>query len=95
MLSSFFCAHRSCGNFIIAVLLPHFQAPGSIRSTYSAPGYRNYSSGVPGGVGHSGYSWSSAVSGIIGRFLHFNAQSLTLSNADYRSYGFQLRCLSE
>ncbi len=60
----------------------------------AAPGYRNNSSGEPGGVGNNGYSWSSAVSGINGRFLWFNTQDLDPSNTNNRANGRQLRCLS-
>ncbi|WP_294593563.1 hypothetical protein [uncultured Rikenella sp.] len=60
-----------------------------------APGYRNYASGEPGGVGNNGNSWSSAVSGIDGRFLWFNSQDLSPSRAHNRGHGLQLRCLSE
>ncbi len=60
----------------------------------TAPGYRNYASGEPGGVGNNGYSWSSAVSGINGRFLWFSSRDLDPSHSDGRARGFQLRCLS-
>jgi len=60
----------------------------------AAPGYRNNSSGEPGGVGDYGYSWSSAVSVIYGRFLWFYSQGLDPSNSNYRANGRQLRCLS-
>ena len=45
-------------------------------------------------VGNHGYSWSSAVSGISGRFLWFYSQDLVPSHAYLRAYGLQLRCLS-
>ena len=64
-----------------------------------ASGYRYYTSGVLGGIGHYGYSWSSTtnrtVSGIYGRFLWFNSQGLDPSDANDRATGRQLRCLSE
>ena len=68
---------------------------GTPLAWYPAPGYRSASSGEPGGVGNNGYSWSSAVSGIGGRFLWFGSQDLGPSNSDYRAYGLPLRCLSE
>ena len=76
MLSSFFCAHRSCGNFIIAVLLPHFQAAESTRSTYSAPGYRSSGSGVLGGNGLEGSIWSISANEANSTFLAFYPQHL-------------------
>ncbi len=64
-----------------------------------APGFRDAGNngrlGALTGVGSSGYSWSSSFSGTSGVFLHFYTQSLNSSGADYRAYGFQLRCLSE
>ncbi|WP_300681735.1 hypothetical protein [uncultured Rikenella sp.] len=68
---------------------------GTPLAWYPAPGYRGYTSGAPGGVGSYGYSWSSAVSGIYGRFLWFHTQDLGPSDTDYRAHGRQLRCLSE
>ena len=69
------------------------------QSSVPAPGYRYYTSGVLGGIGHYGYSWSSTtnrtVSGIYGRFLWFNSQGLDPSDANDRATGRQLRCLSE
>ncbi|WP_294601230.1 hypothetical protein [uncultured Rikenella sp.] len=46
-------------------------------------------------VGNYGYSWSSAVSGSNGVFLHFSTQGLNPSHVSHRGYGLQLRCLSE
>ncbi len=66
---------------------------------YPAPGYRDYGrtgyEGALRSVGYLGYSWSSAVSGIGGQFLWFNAQDLVPSYTHHRAHGFQLRCLSE
>ncbi|WP_300681635.1 hypothetical protein [uncultured Rikenella sp.] len=47
------------------------------------------------GVGNDSYSWSSAVSGIHGRFLWFNTQDLDPNYTSFRAHGRQLRCLSE
>ena len=64
-----------------------------------APGYRG--AGNDGRLGaltlvsNNGFSWSSAISGIGGMFLYFNAQSLNPSGAVNRGHGLQLRCLSE
>ncbi|WP_298081045.1 hypothetical protein [uncultured Rikenella sp.] len=60
-----------------------------------ALGYRTTSSGGPGGVGHSGFSYSSSVSGSNGVYLSFYTQHLNPSHADSRAYALQLRCLSE
>ena len=60
-----------------------------------APGFREHSSGAQKSNGNHGFSWSSSFSGTSGVFLHFYTQSLNSSGADYRAYGFQLRCLSE
>ncbi len=68
---------------------------GTPLAWYPAPGYRHGTSGAPGHVGGNGYSWSSAVSGIRGRFLWFSTQDLDPSNTYYRASGLQLRCLSE
>ncbi|WP_294597877.1 hypothetical protein [uncultured Rikenella sp.] len=45
--------------------------------------------------GRCGYSWSSAASDINGLDLYFGVGWLYPSSTYYRSYGFQLRCLSE
>ena len=61
----------------------------------NAPGYRWSISGVPGGVGNDGFSYSSSVSGILGMTMSFYVTWLGPSSADGRAYGLQLRCLSE
>ncbi|WP_300744538.1 hypothetical protein [uncultured Rikenella sp.] len=45
-------------------------------------------------IGNSGFGWSSTI-GINGLALNFHSQSLNVSHSGYRTYGFQLRCLSE
>ena len=60
-----------------------------------APGYRYHTSGELVSGGRSGYSWSSAASGSNGMDLDFGAAWLNPHGAPYRTYGFQLRCLSE
>ncbi len=67
--------------------------------TNPAPGFRG--AGNDGRLGSlvyvssNGYSWSSAVSGINGRFLWFSARDIDPINTNTRGHGFQLRCLSE
>jgi len=70
-------------------------ADTSSKSPLSAPGNRSYSSGTPGGIGGSGYSWLSSAREPSGVFLNFGTQYLNPSSVDYRGYGFQLRSLSE
>ncbi len=60
-----------------------------------APGYRPRDTGALGNVGGGGYCRTSTVSGINGMNLNFYATWLRPNGADYRAYGFQLRCLSE
>ncbi len=64
-----------------------------------APGCRYRDTGVLRGVCDYGYNWSASFydSGnhYFSMCLHFNATLLTSSNALYRGYGLQLRCLSE
>ena len=60
-----------------------------------APGYRYHTSGELVSGGRSGYSWSSSASGSNGMDLDFGAAWLNPHGAPYRTYGFQLRCLSE
>ena len=60
-----------------------------------APGYRYRDTGALGSVGSSGCNWASTVSSIHGMYLGFDVTNLGPSSAYSRSYGFQLRCLSE
>ncbi|WP_304708629.1 hypothetical protein [uncultured Rikenella sp.] len=65
-----------------------------------APGYRDYGrtgyEGVAGNVGGEGTVWSASVpSGTQGMNSNFHVSWLYPSNANYRGYGFLLRCLSE
>ncbi|WP_300728197.1 hypothetical protein [uncultured Rikenella sp.] len=46
-------------------------------------------------VGNDGYRWSSTANDTNSIYLGFGATWLDPSRANYRSYGFQLRCLSE
>ncbi len=76
---------------------------GTPLAWYPAPGYRDFGrAGYEGAlyrVGHYGYSWSSTSYGsddhYRGMGLDFRATYLGPSYANYRAYGFQLRCLSE
>ncbi len=62
---------------------------------YELGGFRHRDTGVPGGVGNGGFSWSSTVSGTHGVFLDFYSTWLNPSNAYYRAHGLQVRCLQE
>ena len=61
------------------------------------PGFRdsgwNGQNGALMNVGNNGYNWSSAVSGINGLNLGFNATWLSTGNTNNRANGFQVRCL--
>ncbi|WP_294594798.1 hypothetical protein [uncultured Rikenella sp.] len=98
------------GPFFRFIRLFHFIRLGLSDSFYlarfiwlgalsAAPGYRDFGragwEGIARHVGNYGYSWSSAVSGINGRFLWFYSQVLDPSNSHHRANGLQLRCLSE
>ncbi|WP_299458027.1 hypothetical protein, partial [uncultured Rikenella sp.] len=72
-----------------------FLSPASFGPTNPAPGFRHGASGVLGDIGGNSYNWSSAVSKINATYFYFSMIQLTPSNAAYRTYGFQLRCLSE
>ncbi|WP_294601212.1 hypothetical protein [uncultured Rikenella sp.] len=63
----------------------------------TAPGYRNFPSGIPGSVGSRGYSWSCtpATGDVTVQYLDFGTQGLNTSSSYYRALGLQLRCLSE
>ena len=66
-----------------------------------APGYRDYGrtgwEGIARTISSYGYSWScTPVTGdVTVRYLDFYTRNLYPSNANYRSHGFLLRCLSE
>ncbi|MDE5944584.1 MAG: hypothetical protein K2G93_03245 [Rikenella sp.] len=48
-------------------------------------------------VGYNGYSWSSSIpsSSIGAYYLNFNYGGVFPSYSNYRTYGFQTRCLQE
>ncbi len=60
-----------------------------------APGYRRRDTGGLKYVGSRGYSWVSTLSGTNGMNFFFSVTALHPSYTTYRSYGLQLRCLSE
>ena len=62
---------------------------------YELGGYRSNASGALYGVGHGGYSWSSAVAaiGYTAHNLGFSTQGLYPTNTNCRAYGLQVRCL--
>ncbi|WP_294597900.1 hypothetical protein [uncultured Rikenella sp.] len=51
--------------------------------------------GAPIGPGNYGYSWSSTISGMNGRYLDFGTQRHLVNAQNGRAHGLQLRCLSE
>ena len=59
------------------------------------PGYRDYGEGRPSSIGKSGYSWIATTNDIGGMYLDFGTQHLNPNGTPPRSYGHQLRCLSE
>jgi uncharacterized protein (TIGR02145 family) len=58
-------------------------------------GLRNYSDGSLNYQGSNGYCWSSSVSGTIASHLYFTATTVNPATADYRAYGFTVRCLKD
>ncbi|WP_294600056.1 hypothetical protein [uncultured Rikenella sp.] len=66
-----------------------------MHSAGTAPGFRERANGGLVGVGESGYSWSSTVSGTLGMNLGLSVAWLSPCGANGCAYGFQLRCLSE
>ncbi|WP_294598895.1 hypothetical protein [uncultured Rikenella sp.] len=68
---------------------------GTPLAWYPAPGYRTYHSGALGLVGSNSYSWSATIREITGKGLGFDMIWLNAGAERNRTYGFQLRCLSE
>ncbi|MCC8062953.1 MAG: fimbrillin family protein [Rikenellaceae bacterium] len=72
---------------------------GTVRAWYPAPGFRDAGSygklGSLVNVGHSGYSWSSAVGDSDGVFLDFYTVGLIPRNTANRAFGLQVRCIQE
>jgi uncharacterized protein (TIGR02145 family) len=69
---------------------------GAFASPLKLPvaGYRNFSIGSLSDVGSIGYYWSSTVSGTSARYLGFSSSSANMV-ADYRAFGFSVRCLKD
>ena len=72
-----------------------YYAQGNVKVWYPAPGYRNWGTGVLGGVGYGGNYWSSTVNGTNINYLNFNPGNIYPINANVRTYGNQVRCLRE
>ncbi len=68
-------------------------------SSSPAPGNAGNDTGIPRSVGTYGYCWASSFCDADDHhrslYLGFDTQYLGPCDAYYRSYGFQLRCLSE
>ena len=65
-------------------------------SFFPASGYRNDSNGKFYNVGSYGYAWmSTPYSATYGYNLAFYSGAVNLNYANYRSYGFPVRCISE
>lgn len=62
---------------------------------YPAPGGLYPYTGALTYVGNNGYNWSSTVSGSDARRLYFHVTGLNPYSADYRAFGFPVRCLQE
>jgi hypothetical protein len=71
-------------------------ATGAIASPLKLPlsGGRVSSNGSLDSVGTGGVYWSGTVSGTNSRYLGFSSSSASM-NADYRAYGFAVRCLKD
>ncbi|WP_300729158.1 hypothetical protein [uncultured Rikenella sp.] len=61
----------------------------------TAPGLRNRHTGVLYSVGDEGSVWSASSDETNSIWLRFVMDAVQASYAYRRSYGFQLRCLSE
>ena len=71
-------------------------ALGAFNSALKLPvaGYREYSTGALTTVGSHGFFWSSTVSGTSARSLRFYSSNAFMY-ANYRAYGFSVRCIKE
>ena len=67
------------------------------RLKYKLGGYRSLADAVQCAAGYGGYSWSSTVvtGGYNAHCLSFTKRGLNPTYANYRAYGFQVRCLME
>ena len=71
-------------------------AAGAFASALKLPvgGYRYLTNGVLDQVGSSGRYWSSTVNGTNASYMLFNSVD-ALTNIDYRSNAFSVRCIKE
>ena len=71
-------------------------AAGAFASVLKLPlaGYRNHSNGTLNGVGSNGNYWSSTVSGTNASYLDFYSSTANMF-ANYRAFGFSVRCIKE
>lgn len=70
---------------------------GAFASPLKLPmaGYRNRLDGIINDEGSFGCIWSSTVNGTRGGSLGFYNGSANVSNFDYRSHGFSIRCIRD
>ncbi|WP_297627291.1 hypothetical protein [uncultured Rikenella sp.] len=61
----------------------------------SRPGLPQRRFGEPANVGYEGTVWSVSTNGTNGIYLRFVMEAVQPSHWYYRTYGRQLRCLSE
>jgi uncharacterized protein (TIGR02145 family) len=81
------------GNFTTAV---HFGPNGSTHTlTLPIAGYRSYTNGALNRRGNRGYYWSSTESGVLAYALGFVSTIPAYADANYRTTGFSVRCVSE
>ncbi|WP_294600370.1 hypothetical protein [uncultured Rikenella sp.] len=87
---------RRSAPYVAGVLFKFYCVGAEVcKIPVSAPGFRDSNSGVLGGIGNGGFSYSSSVNGIGGLNSNSYSQYLNTGNSDYRASGLQLRCLSE
>ncbi|WP_300828936.1 hypothetical protein [uncultured Rikenella sp.] len=60
-----------------------------------APGFRGSGEGAMDSAGEHGASWSSSTDDTSAQYIAYRTHYFNSSHSDRRSYGFQLRCLSE
>ncbi|WP_300726132.1 hypothetical protein [uncultured Rikenella sp.] len=66
-----------------------------MRDERRAPGYRRRDTGALLGCGNEGSAWAAATKETNGVYLRGVMNAAQPSYSDYRTFGFQLRCLSE
>ncbi len=69
-------------------------AAGAFASPLKLPvaGSRDYTNGSLYNVGHSGYYWSSTITGVASRYLMFYSTNAIIGS-NYRAYGSSVRCI--